>query len=119
MLVFVSTCSIGQEYQSSPQVSPDTKALLQETADKGRVRVIVSLNTPGPAPATVAAIAQTQAQLLEDLSQYSVEDIRRYRTVPLLLLEVGSPALRYLIEHPLVLSVEPDRPSHTMMPLAR
>ena len=114
-----SACSIGRESEPASPSSPAASALLQEATQKGQVRVIVSLAISSEVPQAPAAIAQAQGRLLQDLSAYPVEIVRQYRTLPLLALEVGSSALRYLLEHPLVRSVEPDRPLRTMTPLGR
>jgi hypothetical protein len=51
-----------------------------------------------------------QDQLCKALSEYNVKEIKRFKHIPYMAMEVDSAALRVLISHPLVKSFEEDAP---------
>lgn len=94
--------------------SRHAKELLSEVYKTGIVRVIVSLDMGRDDSAGPRVIATAQEALLEELSLFGVEEIKRYRSIPMIVLNVGPAALGYLLASPAVSSVEPDSIAHTM-----
>lgn len=104
---------------TSGTVAGDYGPLLARARATGSVRVIVRLDTPfvadGLLSPEVAAeqqsrISRLQEQLCAALTGYGVTGIKRSKYTPLMAMEVDAAALRALIAHPLVASIEADTP---------
>ncbi len=88
--------------------------LLLKTESGSSVRILVTLNLDEFSTITPELIADTQAKLLAELSEYSIENIKAYGFIPELALTVGHVALTTLIASPLVKYVTPNGLVHTM-----
>jgi hypothetical protein len=93
--------------------------LLARAEAVGSVRIIARLNMPFvpdsqlPPQAAVDQqnrIAEIQDRLCADLSEYQVRSVKRMKYAPFIGMEVDAKALRVLIFHPLILSLQEDAP---------
>ena len=95
------------------------KKLLARAEAVGSVRIIARLNMPfvpdSQLPPQSAVdqqnrIAEIQDRLCADLSEYQVRGVKRMKYAPFIGMEVDAKALRVLISHPLILSLQEDAP---------
>jgi hypothetical protein len=95
------------------------RSLLTRAETVGSVRIIARLNMPfvpdGHLSSQAAVdqqkrIASMQDQLCADLSEYQVRGVKRMKYAPFIGMEVDAKALRMLISHPLILSLQEDAP---------
>lgn len=93
--------------------------LLAKAEAAGNVRIIARLNMPFVPEgqlSTQAAfdqqkrIASMQDRLCAELSEYQVRGVKRMKYAPFIGMEVDAKALRILISHPLILSLQEDAP---------
>ena len=92
--------AVGQAAQDSD------KALLAEVERHGSIRVIVTLANIDAGDER--AISERQDQLLHDLTTAQAKEVKRYRYLPQLVIDVNVDALRYLLTSPQVESVFAD-----------
>ena len=98
--------SVGQAAQGSD------KALLAEAERHGTIRVIVTL--ANIEAGDEQAISERQDQLLQNLITAQAKEVKRYRYLPQLVIDVNVDALRYLLTSPQVQSVVADN-THSPM----
>ena len=100
-------------------VAQDYGPLLARAQAAGSIRIIVRLDTPFVADGLLSPegaaeqqsrISRMQEQLCAALTEYKVKGIKRSKYTPFMAMEVDSAALRALIAHPLVASIEADAP---------
>ncbi len=98
----------------------DYGKLLARAQETGRIRIIVKLNTSFVPEGQLSArealdqqarISSTQDQLCADLAPYKATGIKKFKYSPHIAMEVDLTALKALMSHPLVLSLEEDAPS--------
>lgn len=106
---------------NSKVTEQDYSKLLARAREKGHIRIIAQLNTPFVPDGQLSAqealdqqarISGAQAQLCADLAKYNATGIKKFKYSPHIAMEVDSTALKALIAHPLVLSLQEDAPSH-------
>lgn len=86
----------------------------KQIAAYGSARVIIQLNIEGNEALSPALITAAQDRLIMELSEFEHKVIRRYSSLPMMVLEVDGAASDYLLDSPLVNSVQLDSLSHTM-----
>lgn len=100
-------------------VAQDYGPLLARAREAGRIRVVVRLATPFVAEGLLSPeaaaeqqgrISRLQKELAAALGEYGVTGIRGAKYTPFMAMEVDPAALRALISHPLVASIEADAP---------
>lgn len=114
-----SSLGIAPEVEGQDNPKAFSK-LLSKAQTTGSVRIIVKLDTsfrpegqlsgPQAAISQQARIAMVQGQLLDAVSKYNAQGIKRYKYTPYTAMEVDSTALRALISDPLVISIQEDIP---------
>ena len=106
--------------ESRPFLEPQVKEALFNLSEQDRPPVIGKYNSagqrifPSHGELTPALIAEAQDHLILELSEFNHKVIRRYSSLPMMVLEVERGASAYLLDSPLVKSVQPDTLSHTM-----
>lgn len=108
-----SCISTGRTFAAGMN-STHAKELAAEAYKTGVVRIIVTLALDTSRDDGGQAIKKAREELLKELSPFRVKKLKQYRSLPVLVLEVGPAALCYLLASPSVSSVEPDALAHTM-----
>ena len=105
---------------SSAAYSADINSpLLAKANSIGTVRVIVKLKVADYQPEnklssvqTVTnqhnAIAQTQQQLVNNLTNYSLAGVKKFTTIPYIAMQVNAAGLKALLDNPAVVRIEED-----------
>jgi len=91
------------------RIDPDKYVgLISQIDHAGHARIIVELNLPDGADDSSASIIEAQDQLIRGLADFQYTLVRRYSSLPMLVLEVRRDALDYLLRSPQVKSISPD-----------
>ena len=110
--------SANGKYNSRGHASDYTN-LFTVAGQSGFVRIIVGLNTafqpmgalPAPqAQGQITAIAQAQNGLLASLAGHNISNIKQFKHIPYMAMEVDTSALSSLVNNPNVTGIEEDIP---------
>lgn len=108
--------------KSPAALAAQAAPLLAKTANGGKVRVIVQLNTPfnansaQAAQAQLPAIQQARAQVIQRLAATGARTLSTDWVIPFTAFEVDSAGLQTLVNAPEVVGISEDHLNHIMEP---